>query len=603
MKKLLFIFLSISLIAFISCGDSSTGPGDNGNGGETTTYTVDVSAADGGSVDPSGSNEYDEGEEIEIEASPNEEYMFTGWTGDVESSDNPLSLTVDQDYELTANFEIKSYDLTINTEGEGEVAEAVVQQNKDYESGTVVELTANPAEGYEFVEWTGDLSGSENPQQITMDGPKEVTVVFEKKSYSLTINTDGGGSVSKDPEQSEYEHNSDVELTANPAEGWKFVEWSNGEASSSENPQTITMTMDTTLTAVFEKKSYALTVNIEGEGAVTKTPDQATYKYDETVELEANPDDGHKFVEWSGAISSTENPVEVTVNQEITVTGTFIKKQFYLAENGVTVKCPEADIGDNGTVNGVTYTKRAANQITTDNAETTCTTAISDMGRMFGGDGTFNGNLSSWDVSNVTDMGSMFKSANAFNQDISSWDVSNVTNMSEMFHEASSFNQDIDSWDVNSVTDMRSMFEDATSFNGDISSWDVSSVTTMSRIFWEAASFNADISDWDVSLVSDMGAMFHGASSFNQDIGSWDVGNVISMRGMFSGATSFNSDIGDWDVSSVSGMAHMFESAASFNQDLSGWCVQLIDSHPIFFSKGSPLQDSYHPVWGTCPSQ
>jgi len=104
MKKLLLVFLSISLIGMLSCSDSSTGPdnGDgDGGGGETTTYTVDVSAGDGGSVDPSGANDYDEGEEIELEASANDEYVFAGWTGDVESSDNPLTLTVDQDYELT----------------------------------------------------------------------------------------------------------------------------------------------------------------------------------------------------------------------------------------------------------------------------------------------------------------------------------------------------------------------------------------------------------------------------------------------------------------------------------------------------------------------
>ena len=55
----------------------------------------------------------------------------------------------------------------------------------------------------------------------------------------------------------------------------------------------------------------------------------------------------------------------------------------------------------------------------------------------------FNGDISSWDVSNVTDMNAMFYSASAFNQDISSWDVSNVTTMEYMFVSASAFNQDI----------------------------------------------------------------------------------------------------------------------------------------------------------------
>ncbi len=48
----------------------------------------------------------------------------------------------------------------------------------NYTSGTVVQLTAQPASGYAFDHWGGDLSGSTNPAFITMNGNKSVVAYF-----------------------------------------------------------------------------------------------------------------------------------------------------------------------------------------------------------------------------------------------------------------------------------------------------------------------------------------------------------------------------------------------------------------------------------------
>ena len=42
-----------------------------------------------------------------------------------------------------------------------------------------------PSAEWVFVEWKGDLTDSQNPIQITIDGPKEITAVFEKKTISF----------------------------------------------------------------------------------------------------------------------------------------------------------------------------------------------------------------------------------------------------------------------------------------------------------------------------------------------------------------------------------------------------------------------------------
>jgi hypothetical protein len=47
-----------------------------------------------------------------------------------------------------------------------------------YNSGQVVTVTATPGPGYSFAGFSGDLTGTANPQSLTMNGPKTVTATF-----------------------------------------------------------------------------------------------------------------------------------------------------------------------------------------------------------------------------------------------------------------------------------------------------------------------------------------------------------------------------------------------------------------------------------------
>jgi uncharacterized repeat protein (TIGR02543 family) len=65
-----------------------------------------------------------------------------------------------------------------------------------YASGTVVTVTTNPNDGYDFVGWSGDLTGPVNPQTITMNGAKKITAnfspeVFDKHAYYRITNRVG----------------------------------------------------------------------------------------------------------------------------------------------------------------------------------------------------------------------------------------------------------------------------------------------------------------------------------------------------------------------------------------------------------------------------
>jgi hypothetical protein len=86
-------------------------------------------------------------------------------------------------------------------------------------------LTATPDMGYTFSHWSGDAGGSANPLQLIMNGDKSITANFAIKRYSIAI-TSMNGTIGKSPDQTEYDSNTVVTLTATPTAGYVFGGWS-----------------------------------------------------------------------------------------------------------------------------------------------------------------------------------------------------------------------------------------------------------------------------------------------------------------------------------------------------------------------------------------
>ena len=220
------------------------------------TLTTSANPSDGGTVSPS-TQQYDEGKTATITATPAAEYIFQSWSG-ATGSTNSTSVVMNSDKSVTANFVKKKYALTTTVEGEGTVTEKVIKAGAatDYNSGTIVELTAVPSGEWLFVEWKGDVTGTENPTQITIDKAKSVTAVFVKKQYPLTIEIEGEGTVKEEVIKqglaTDYNSGTIVELTAEPTGDWQFVEWT-GDITSTENPVQITIDNAKTVKARFHK--------------------------------------------------------------------------------------------------------------------------------------------------------------------------------------------------------------------------------------------------------------------------------------------------------------------------------------------------------------
>lgn len=311
---------------------------------EKLQHPLEVNTEGGGTVEEniieSKMTDYETGTKVELNAVADDGWVFVEWQGDLSGNENPQTLTMDEAKSVTAVFERKSYPLTIETEGEGNVTEEVVEDPaKDYAYETVVEMTANPAEGWEFARWEGDVEGTDNPKQITIDGEKTVTAVFEREGYELTVEIEGKGSVNEEvvenAAKTSYPYDSVVELTADPDDGWTFVRWE-GDLDGDNNPEQIEMDGNKTVTAVFERRDYSLTIHTDGEGTVAEevvSEPEKDYTYETVVELTATPADGWNFIRWEGDLDGDENPKEITVDGEKEVTAVFARESFDLTVN------------------------------------------------------------------------------------------------------------------------------------------------------------------------------------------------------------------------------------------------------------------------------
>ena len=124
-------------------------------------------------------------EEIQAYASPAAGYAFDHWTGDAGGASSVITLRVDGEKTITAVFHPKVTVQCEPVEG-GTVQLSPVEPSSAYVPGAVVTAVANPAKGYRFSSWAGDLSGSEKSVTVTVDAPTTIDAVFVKQT-SLSV--------------------------------------------------------------------------------------------------------------------------------------------------------------------------------------------------------------------------------------------------------------------------------------------------------------------------------------------------------------------------------------------------------------------------------
>ena len=114
-------------------------------------FTLTVLPSKGGVVNSSpSSNVYTNGDEVTFTATASAGYSFSSWTGDIESTDNPLVTLADANKTIQPVFTPNVFApvvLKVNAIN-GEVIRNPAHDL--YEEGTTVKLEAKPKSGYQF---------------------------------------------------------------------------------------------------------------------------------------------------------------------------------------------------------------------------------------------------------------------------------------------------------------------------------------------------------------------------------------------------------------------------------------------------------------------
>ena len=288
------------------------------------SYTVVVKSQDESMGLAYGGGTMLEGSETTIGANAKEGYKFVQWNDG--NTSNPRVVTVTADVVYTAYFakeDAKTFTLTVTSANPGM---GTVSGGGEYAENATATLVAEPKVGYHFTQWSD--GSKDNPRHVVVTANASYTAQFEKNAveptkYQLTVlaNDEKMGTVTGG---GEYEEGKVATLSAIAKEGYRFVEWTDG---NKDNPRYVTVTANASYTARFEQipiveQEFAVTA-ISADEQKGKVIGGGIFKGGATVTLVAMPEEGYKFVRWND--SSTENPRIITVDKHIVLVAQFDK--------------------------------------------------------------------------------------------------------------------------------------------------------------------------------------------------------------------------------------------------------------------------------------
>ena len=177
-------------------------------------------------------------------------WNFTGWNGDITTSNNQLTITMDSNITITAMFEQNGYyTIEVNQSNHG----AISPSTASYTVGSNQDFTITPDTGcfIESITLDHQALNVTSPANQTLSvndiqASHIITATYAPCIYNLTVSTVGHGSVT--PNNRTYSYGDSVTLVAASDDGYVFKNWNGNNINATF---TIVMYDNENFTATF----------------------------------------------------------------------------------------------------------------------------------------------------------------------------------------------------------------------------------------------------------------------------------------------------------------------------------------------------------------
>ncbi|KPA16557.1 conserved hypothetical protein, secreted [Candidatus Magnetomorum sp. HK-1] len=204
------------------------------------------------------------GSNLTISAKAAVNSVLKGWSGDAQGVGNAVFNNITSEKSITAQFDIKTYNVSIHKKGNGEGSLSENTQTVEY--GTTLLVKATPSENSTFIGWSGDAQGNNDAVLNNITSDKSITAQFDKKTFIVSISKNGTGDGTFSEKTQTVDYGTNLTVKAIPAESSAFMGWS-GDASGTDDAFLSNITSNKSITATFDlKQTHPKLTGIEISG-------------------------------------------------------------------------------------------------------------------------------------------------------------------------------------------------------------------------------------------------------------------------------------------------------------------------------------------------